>query len=226
MVHLGAPSRVRTARTQLPAVGEQSCCVNSRTASLAATPRLRPPCRARAASDRPDPFAGDRARLAAGEDPHIQRRCAEMCRRAQHRSPVMCGSVVSVAECYVRRGRDVLGLFANVGQLSLVVDGFGSGSWGARSTRALFLSRRRASQDGVSGSCARSPRRTRICVGCPTGLRCAPSPSRTDRPAHARAVRVRSSPVDCTIAGFYRYAEEEGLIGHSAAIDVQRRRLD
>jgi integrase/recombinase XerD len=30
----------------------------------------------------------------------------------------------------------------------------------------------------------------------------------------------------CTIAGFYRYAEEEGLIAHSPAIHVRRPRLD
>jgi integrase len=30
----------------------------------------------------------------------------------------------------------------------------------------------------------------------------------------------------CTIAGFYRYAEEEGFIGHSPAIHVRRPRLD
>src|SRR5512132_519399 len=30
----------------------------------------------------------------------------------------------------------------------------------------------------------------------------------------------------CTIAGFYRYAEEEGLIGNSSAIHVRRPRLD
>jgi integrase/recombinase XerD len=30
----------------------------------------------------------------------------------------------------------------------------------------------------------------------------------------------------CTIAGFYRYAEEEGLVGHSPAIHVRRPRLD
>jgi integrase len=30
----------------------------------------------------------------------------------------------------------------------------------------------------------------------------------------------------CTIAGFYRYAEEEGLVAHSPAIHVRRPRLD
>jgi len=30
----------------------------------------------------------------------------------------------------------------------------------------------------------------------------------------------------CTVAGFYRYAEEEGLIAHSPAIHVRRPRLD
>jgi len=30
----------------------------------------------------------------------------------------------------------------------------------------------------------------------------------------------------CTIAGFYRYAEEDGLIAHSPAIHVRRPRLD
>jgi integrase/recombinase XerD len=39
----------------------------------------------------------------------------------------------------------------------------------------------------------------------------------------ARATIVRRL---CTIAGFYRYAEEEGLIAHSPAIHVRRPRLD
>lgn len=30
----------------------------------------------------------------------------------------------------------------------------------------------------------------------------------------------------CTVAGLYRYAEEEGLIGHSPAVHVGRPRLD
>src|SRR5205814_3283739 len=39
----------------------------------------------------------------------------------------------------------------------------------------------------------------------------------------ARATIVRRL---CTITGFYRYAEEEGLIAHSPAIHVRRPRLD
>jgi integrase/recombinase XerD len=30
----------------------------------------------------------------------------------------------------------------------------------------------------------------------------------------------------CTVTGFYRYAEEEGLIAHSPAIHVRRPRID
>lgn len=30
----------------------------------------------------------------------------------------------------------------------------------------------------------------------------------------------------CTVAGFYRYAEEEGLLGHSPAVHVRRPRID
>ena len=46
---------------------------------------------------------------------------------------------------------------------------------------------------------------------------------RSRRPRQARATVARRL---CTIVGFYRYAEEEGLIEHSPAVHVRRPRLD
>jgi hypothetical protein len=111
----------------------------------------------------------------------------------------------SIAERYVRRGRDVLGLFANVGQLSLVVDGFGSGSWGPRSTRALFLSRR-SRQQGRGFGVLRSKSETRSDLRrLSNGLTVRPL-AFANRSACARTCRSGAIIASrlCTIAGFYR----------------------
>ena len=55
---------------------------------------------------------------------------------------------------------------------------------------------------------------------------------RTDIELYARALedaggaRATVARRLCTVAGFYRYAEEEGLIAHSPAVHVRRPRID
>jgi hypothetical protein len=52
---------------------------------------------------------------------------------------------------------------------------------------------------------------------------CAPIGSPYPEAGRARATAARRL---CTVAGFYRYAEEEGLVPVSPAVHVRRPRLD
>jgi integrase/recombinase XerD len=50
-------------------------------------------------------------------------------------------------------------------------------------------------------------------------------PTSSASPATSRSA-ASLAPPSCTVAGFYRYAEQEGLLAHSPAVHVRRPRLD
>ena len=81
-------------------------------------------------------------------------------------------------------------------------------------------------RDDMHWICASSPPgagSTTIACSRSAGSTSSASPATSRTAARPRATVARRL---CTIVGFYRYAEEEGVIEHSPAVHIRRPRID